>query len=91
MPNTKPENTAAPDADGASSAGEDLNYVQESDAEYRLEYPVVCPSCRATVQTLWAIRLLRTRVNFTSMLPRHGRVVICPNCRAVLSADLTIA
>jgi hypothetical protein len=31
------------------------------------------------------------RVNFTSTLPRHGRIVICSTCRAILSAWLTIA
>ena len=37
------------------------------------------------------LRLLRIRVNFTSTLPRHGRAVICPNCRTILSAAVTIA
>jgi hypothetical protein len=67
------------------------NHVRDSEAEYALEYPAVCPSCRETIIAVRAIRLLRTRVNFTSTLPRHGRAVICPACRAVLSATLTMS
>ena len=66
-------------------------YIRDGEAEYTLEYPATCPSCRRTLKTVRVIRLLRTRVNFTSTLPRHGRVVICPNCRAIFSAALTVA
>ena len=65
--------------------------VRDSDAEYALEYPAVCPVCGTTITTLKVVRLLRSRVNFTSTLPRHGRAVICPKCRVILSAGLTIA
>ena len=65
--------------------------VRDSDAEYQLEYPAVCPVCGTTISTVKVVRLLRARVNFTSTLPRHGRVVICPKCRVILSAGLTIA
>jgi hypothetical protein len=65
--------------------------VRDSDAEYALEYPAVCPVCGTTISTVKVVRLLRTRVNFTSTLPRHGRLVICPKCRTILSAALTIA
>jgi hypothetical protein len=65
--------------------------VRDSDAEYALEYPAVCPVCGTTIATVKVVRLLRARVNFTSTLPRHGRVVICPKCRVILSAGLTIA
>ena len=33
-------------------------------------------------------RLVRTRVNFISMLPRRGYVVACPACHQILSAEL---
>ena len=59
-----------------------------SEAEYQLESPVVCPSCRQTVSTLKVVRMLRTRVNFTSTLPRRGRVVSCSACSTVISAEL---
>lgn len=65
--------------------------IRDSEAEYVLEYAAVCPACHATVSTLRVLRLLRIRVNFTSTLPRHGRVVICPACRTILSAALTMS
>jgi hypothetical protein len=64
--------------------------VRDSDAEYTLEYTAGCPVCGATINTVKVVRLLRTRVNFTSTLPRHGQVIICPECRAILSAGLAI-
>ena len=60
-----------------------------ADAIYRLETPVRCPQCGETVTTLKAVRLLRTQVNFTSTLPRRGRVLTCPSCLCVVSAELT--
>jgi DNA-binding NtrC family response regulator len=62
---------------------------QSSDAVYRLESAVRCPQCKETISTLQAVRLLRTQVNFTSTLPRRGRVLICPSCDAIVSAELT--
>jgi hypothetical protein len=64
--------------------------VRDSDAEYTLEYAATCPRCGETIKTLRVIRLLRTRVNFVSTLPRRGRVLACPLCRAVVSGELTI-
>jgi DNA-binding response OmpR family regulator len=60
-----------------------------SDAMYQLESPVRCPHCDERISSLKAVRLLRTQVNFTSTLPRRGRVLICPSCLAVLPAELT--
>ena len=59
------------------------------EAVYRLEMAVKCPYCQETVSTLRAVRLLRDTVNFTSTLPRRGRIVACPNCAAILPAELT--
>lgn len=64
---------------------------RDSEAEYTLEYPAACPHCTHTIKVVKVIRLLRTRVNFTSSLPRRGRVLICPDCRSVLSGELTLA
>ena len=64
--------------------------VRDSEAEYTLEYPAACPKCGHIVRTVIVIRLLRTRVNFTSTLPRHGRLLACPVCRTILSGELTI-
>ena len=58
------------------------------EAEYALESPLRCPHCRETVQRLQALRLVRTRVNFISLLPRRGYVVACPSCHTILSAEL---
>lgn len=62
--------------------------VRDSEAEYALEYAAVCPHCAHVLRSVKVIRLLRTRVNFTSTLPRRGRVVICPDCRKILNAEL---
>jgi hypothetical protein len=58
------------------------------EAEYTLESPLKCPHCKETIATLQVLRLVRTRVNFMSMLPRRGYVVVCPSCRLILSAEL---
>jgi CheY-like chemotaxis protein len=63
--------------------------LENSDAEYRLESPVKCPQCGEAISALKAVRLLRTQVNFTSTLPRRGRVLICPFCHAIVPAELT--
>jgi hypothetical protein len=76
----------APDPDLQESA----DIVDDSEAEYMLEYVALCPHCRETLKTIKVIRLLRTRVNFVSTLPRRGRVLACPECRAVLSGELTV-
>jgi CheY-like chemotaxis protein len=59
------------------------------EAEYTLECPVRCPTCGETVTAVKAIRLLRAHVNFTSTLPRRGRLVACPHCLAVIPAELS--
>lgn len=66
-----------------------MSQAEKYDAVYRLETPVKCPHCGETVSTLKAVRLLRDQVNFTSTLPRRGRVIACPNCRAIVPAELT--
>jgi len=59
------------------------------EAEYNLESPARCPSCRADIATVQVVRMLRGRVNFTSTLPRRGQVIVCPACRALISASLS--
>jgi DNA-binding response OmpR family regulator len=66
-----------------------LSTADNADAVYRLETPVSCPQCRQVISTLKAVRLLRAQVNFTSTLPRRGRVLVCPGCLCVVSAELT--
>lgn len=59
------------------------------EAEYNLETAARCPACRAEVSTLQVVRLLRGRVNFTSTLPRRGHAIVCPACKALISAGLS--
>ena len=60
----------------------------KAEAVYQLETAVICPSCSNAVNSLKVIRMLRTRVNFTSTLPRRGRAIACPACSVVLSAEI---
>jgi len=59
------------------------------EAEYALECPIRCPACGELVSSLKAVRLLRAKVNFTSTLPRRGRVITCPRCLAIVPAELS--
>jgi DNA-directed RNA polymerase subunit RPC12/RpoP len=59
------------------------------EAEYALESPVRCPACGKRITTIKAVRLIRAQVNFTSTLPRRGRVLACPRCLAVIPAELS--
>ncbi len=59
------------------------------EAEYALECVVRCPACGERIASVKAVRLIRSHVNFTSTLPRRGRVIACPHCLAVIPAELT--
>ena len=58
------------------------------EAEFELERPAKCPSCQQQLQKLNVVRSLRTRVNFTSNLPRRGFAILCPNCDVILAANI---
>ena len=58
------------------------------EAEYTIESPLRCPHCKESITTLQVLRLVRTSVNFVSLLPRRGYVVVCPACHQILSAEL---
>ena len=60
----------------------------EIEAEFAIETPVRCSACGETVQRLNVVRLLRSKVNFTSNLPRRGFAIVCPSCDAVVSANI---
>jgi NMD protein affecting ribosome stability and mRNA decay len=60
----------------------------EIEAEFMLEAPVRCPQCGEAIEELQVVRILRTKVNFVSSLPRRGQVMICPQCRAILTGSL---
>ena len=73
------------------TSSQELETVHEKkvEAEYALECPARCPACGERVTTLKAVRLLRSQVNFTSTLPRRGRILACPHCLAVVPGELT--
>lgn len=77
------EESASPPSE--PQAADEIN----TDAEYTLECPVRCPACGERITRLKAVRLVRVQVNFTSTLPRRGRVVACPHCLAVVPGELT--
>jgi len=61
---------------------------RDVEAEYTLESLVVCPHCKEHIDTVEVVRLIRTRINFTSSLPRRGQVMTCTSCHAVLAGGL---
>ena len=63
---------------------EDLDF----EAEYTIEAPVKCPLCKASVKTVNVLRMLRSRVNFTSNLPRRGWVAACPSCHGIVTVGV---
>lgn len=65
---------------------EDAGY--DTEASYALEVPVRCASCSEMISEVRVVRMLRTKVNFTSTLPRRGRVLSCPKCLTVISGEL---
>ncbi len=58
------------------------------EAEYTLESAASCPGCSQQLDSIQVVRMLRTKVNFVSGLPRRGQLIICPKCHAVLSGSL---
>lgn len=60
----------------------------EVEAEYTLETKARCPSCGQDLETVQVVRVLRTRVNFVSTLPRRGQLLVCGECKAILSGSL---
>lgn len=60
----------------------------EIEAEFTLESSARCPQCSESIDEVQVVRLLRTKVNFVSTLPRRGQVMICPKCRAILTGSL---
>lgn len=61
----------------------------EGAAVYALEQAAKCPQCRESIDNLRVLGLTRTQVAFTSTLPRKGRVIVCPKCGQIISAELS--
>ena len=65
------------------------DYGGKMEAVYQLESPVRCSACGETMATVNAVRLIRAQGTFASLLPRRGRVIVCPHCLAVIPGELT--
>ena len=85
------------DQDDAQDDAYDIGSVEVAEiprewtagAVYTLESAVKCSHCREVIRTLRVVRMVRTRVSFTSTLPRGGRVLVCPLCERIISGELT--
>ncbi len=78
----------APGWSGAPPADKPRGWSAEPAAVYGLEQPVRCPACGAEIDQLFVVRLYRAQVNFVSSLPRSGRLLVCPKCRAIVPGEL---
>lgn len=67
---------------------DDAQVDEPIEAEYTLESPALCPQCKQSLERVLIVRLLRTKVNFTSALPRRGQVMLCPHCRAMVAGSI---
>ena len=82
---------ATPTPEGSTPPSTELPTLHGTkvEAEYTLKSPVRCPSCGERITTVKAVRLVRAQVNFTSTLPRRGRIIACPHCLAAIPAELS--
>lgn len=65
-----------------------VGWDQEPAGVYGLEQMVRCPACKQQLDRLVVVRMYRARVSFVSSLPRSGRVLVCPACRAIVPGEL---
>ena len=65
-----------------------MDEAYDAEASYALEIPVRCGRCSEMISEVRVVRMLRTKVNFTSTLPRRGRVLACPRCLTAISGEL---
>lgn len=73
---------------GTMAAEPAMDDAVDAEATYALETPVRCSACTELISEIRVVRMLRSRVNFTSTLPRRGRVIACPRCLSVISGEL---
>jgi len=69
-------------------AADGVLHEWQSTASYTLDQPVRCPHCRERINSVRIVGLTRSQVAFTSSLPRKGRVIVCPECERILTAEL---
>ena len=68
--------------------GGDTEPGSEVEAEYTLETDARCPTCGKYLESIQVVRVLRTRVNFVSTLPRRGQLLVCGECQTILAGSL---
>jgi hypothetical protein len=78
-----------PDIEAVETEAEEILGNWQDVAEYTLELPARCPHCRDPIHTIRVVRMTRSRVQFTSTLPRNGRAFVCPLCERLLSIELS--
>jgi hypothetical protein len=93
-PNAKTCPSCLHDVDGDKDVYElvalpELGASLTGGAVYALEQPAKCPQCRESINALTVVGLTRKEVAFTSTLPRRGRVIVCPKCSQIISAELS--
>ena len=69
-------------------AGDGPDSGSQVEAEYTLETDARCPTCGKYLTTVQVVRMLRTRVNFVSTLPRRGQLLVCGECQTILAGSL---
>ena len=77
-----------PAATSANAVETESTEALDFEAEYTIEAAVKCPLCKASVKTVNVLRMLRSRVNFTSNLPRRGWVAACPSCHGIVTVGV---
>lgn len=77
-----------PDLEEVKADAEEMLGNWQDVAEYTLELPARCPYCREPIHTIRVVRMTRSKVQFTSTLPRTGRAFVCPSCERLLSIEL---
>jgi hypothetical protein len=87
-PSAPPEMGDTHEEEAESSSAPDSSADWRGSARYSLERSLICPHCHELMQSIKVIRLVRSQVPFTSTLPRRGRVLTCPGCDTILSAEL---
>lgn len=84
MPDRKPESAF----ETGTASGREADVGSGIEAEFVLEAAAVCPQCREDINRVQVVRMLRTKVNFVSSLPRRGQLLVCPKCRTTLGGSL---
>ena len=78
-----------PDLETVKADAEEILGNWQDVAEYTLELPARCPYCREPIHTIRVVKMTRSKVQFTSTLPRNGRAFVCPQCERLLSLELS--